>query len=136
MKKTILLSALVLIVFSFAVSALAANIPSVEVLYMNHGPMQPVVKQLKDAFSTYGVKIKVAWYDLNTGEGQKFMAGKGIREHVPLVIWIDGSHTVKLPQGAVKFVGFPSGTGPEPFQGKWTVQDVKAALDQATAAKR
>jgi hypothetical protein len=35
----------------------------------------------------------------------------------------------------VQFVGFPTGSGPAFFQGKWTVDDLKAALDQATVKK-
>jgi hypothetical protein len=32
----------------------------------------------------------------------------------------------------IKFVGFPTGSGPAFFQGKWTLDDLKAALDQST----
>ena len=116
-------------------SASGAAIPIVEVLYLNHGPMQPVVKQLKDTFSKYDGKIKVSWYDLDTSDGQKFMASLDIREHVPLIIRINGSDTVKLPQGNVRLAGFPVGSGPEPFQGKWTMKNLEAVLDQATARK-
>ena len=135
MKKTVLSLALILIVLFLAPSSQAANVPSVEVLYMNHGPMQPVIKHLKETFSKFDGKIKVSWYDLDTAEGRKFMAAKGLKEHIPLVVWIEGTYSVRLPQGMVKFAGFPPGSGPEPFQGKWTIKDLEAALDQATVRR-
>lgn len=135
MKKTVVCCLLVLITLCFATTGRAANVASVEVLYMNHGPMQPVVKQLKETFSKYAGKIRVAWYDLDTGDGQKFMTGKGLREHVPVMVWIDGSCTLNLPRGTVRFAGFPSGYGPEQFQGGWTIKDLETALDQGTARK-
>jgi hypothetical protein len=35
----------------------------------------------------------------------------------------------------VNFEVFPTGAGPAFFQGKWTIDDLKAALDQATTGK-
>jgi hypothetical protein len=64
------------------------------------------------------------------------MAKKGIKQHVPLIVWIDGSQVVVIGGvRKVQFSGFPTGSGPVSFQGKWTMNDLKAALDQATAGK-
>lgn len=135
MRKMSRLCILVLIALCFAINARAAGSPNVEVLFMNHGPMQPTVKQMRELFSGYGDRIAVTWYDLDTREGKQFMSKKGLREHVPLMIWIDGNTTVKVGQKETRFTGFPAGTGPEFFQGKWTMQDLKAALDQVAAKK-
>ncbi len=135
MSKTVFIGTLVLVIFCFVYGAIAAGIPKVEVLYMNHPPMQPTIKQLKDTLSRYDGKIKVSWYDIDSTEGKNFMKAKGLHEHMPLVIWIDGSYSANLPQGPVKLTGFPIGSGPPPFQGKWTIKDLETALNQAVTRK-
>ena len=135
--KKILLSCLLVLFFWVSLPSLYAFGPlQVEVLFMNHGPMQPTVKQMRELFSGYGGRIAVTWYDLDTREGQQFVSKKGVREHVPLMIWIDGNVTVRIGQKETRFSGFPAGSGPESFQGKWTMQDLRAALDQGTARKQ
>lgn len=134
--KKIFLSCLIFLLFCFSLPSLYAVGPlRVEVLFMNHGPMQPTVKQMRDLFSKYGGRIAVTWYDLDTREGQQFMSKKGVREHVPLMLWIDGNVAVRIGQKEIRFSGFPVGSGPESFQGKWTMQDLKTALDQGTVKK-
>jgi hypothetical protein len=138
--KKILLGCLLLAVISFfssayAASAYAAKPTRVEVLYMNHGPLMDTIAKMKSVFSSYGDSISVSWYEFFSKQGEDFKAKKGITQHVPLVIWIDGNEVVKLGQKQVKFVGFPTGAGPAFFQGKWTIDDLKAALDQVTAKK-
>jgi hypothetical protein len=135
MKKILLGCILVLALISFFSSAYAAKPTRVEVLYMNHGPLMDTLDKMKGVFSSYGDKISVSWYDFDSKEGEDFMAKKGVKQHVPLVIWIDGNEVVKLGQKQVKFVGFPTGAGPAFFQGKWTIGDLRAALDQETAKK-
>ena len=58
---------------------------------MNHGPLKETLNKMKVVFSGYGDKLTVSWYDFETEEGEQFMAKKGIKQHVPLVIWIDDS---------------------------------------------
>jgi hypothetical protein len=116
-------------------SAYARKPTRVEVLYLNHGPLRDTLDRMKRIFSTYGDRISVAWYDFESKEGADFKVKKGINQHVPLVIWIDDSEVVKLGQKEITFVGFPTGAGPGFFQGKWTMDDLKMALDQSTAAK-
>ena len=139
--KKILLGFLLLFLVSFFSSACAvsaayvAKPTRVDVLYMNHGPLMDTLDKMKSVFSSYGDTISVSWYDFESKEGEDFMAKKGINQHVPLVIWIDGDKVVKLGQKQVKFVGFPTGAGPASFQGKWTIDDLRTALDQATSGK-
>jgi hypothetical protein len=133
--KKMLFACLSLVLISFFSSAYAAKPARVEVLYMNHGPLMDTLDKMKGVFSSYGDKISVAWYDFESKQGEDFRAQKGINQHVPLVIWIDGSEVVKVGPKQIKFAGFPTGAGPMFFQGKWTIDDLKAALDQATAGK-
>ena len=135
MKKIAIVVVTVLLMLSLSLSAHAVKPTKVEVLYMNHGPLLSTLNQIKNVFSQYGDKLAVAWYDFDTKEGEQFMAKKGIKQHVPLTIWVDGNAAVKLAQREIKFVGFPSGSGPAAFQGKWTMDDLKMALDQVTAQR-
>jgi hypothetical protein len=135
MKKIILSSLVVLVLFSVPFTLFAAEEVKVEVLYMNHGPLLDSLEQIKKVFSQYGSKIAVSWYDFETKEGEQFMVKKGITQHVPLVIWLDGKSTVPVNGKEIKFVGFPTGSGPAFFQGKWTMEDLRKALDEITSKK-
>lgn len=136
MKRIVLLCSLALLVpcFTPAVQA-AANPIRIDVLYMNHGPLQQTLKDMKTIFSGYGSRLAVTWHDYDSPDGEKFMANKGIKGHTPLVIWIDDKQTCMVGTKQVTFAGFPSGSGPAFFQGKWTMDDLKGALNQATAMK-
>jgi hypothetical protein len=104
----------------------------IDVLYMNHGPMQPTLRELRALFPKYGDKIIVSWYDFESDAGQRFMAKKGISHHTPLAIWVDGRSEQVSNGRTLKFEGFPTGAGPSFFQGKWNMDDLTAILDQVT----
>jgi hypothetical protein len=135
MKKIILLCLLGLGIFAASFTTHASAPSKVEVLFMNHGPLMGTINQLKNVFSSYGDKVIVSWYDFDTKEGEEFMAKKGIRQHVPLIIWIDGKPKWTVGVKEITFAGFPTGSGPAFFQGKWTMDDLKMALNQATGKK-
>jgi hypothetical protein len=133
--KKIVFCILVLFLLAPDFSASAASATQVEILYMNHGPLQSTLAQLKEALSQYGDQVSASWYDFESPEGEQFMAKKGIKQHVPLMIWINGNTFAQVGGNEVKFVGFPRGAGPWLYQGKWSVEDLKAALAQATGNK-
>jgi len=136
MKKAMTLCFVALFLLSIPFTLFAAKEVKVEVLYMNHGPLQPSLEQIKNIFSQYGGKIAVSWYDFESKEGEQFMAKKGINQHVPLVIWMDGKFSIPVNGKEIKFVGFPTGSGPAFFQGKWTIEDLRQALNQITNKPR
>jgi hypothetical protein len=135
MRKIILSCLVVVVLFSIPFTLFAANEVKVEVLYMNHGPLLPSIEQIKKIFSQYGSKITVSWYDFETKEGEQFMAKKGITQHVPLVIWLGGRYAIPVNGKEIKFTGFPTGAGPAVFQGKWTMDDLRVALDHITGKR-
>jgi hypothetical protein len=134
-KPKLLSLMLIIFLLSLSVNGYPAKLIKVDVLFMNHGPLMGTINKMKALFARYDGKISVSWYDFDTPEGEAFMEKKGIRQHTPLAIWINGNLTVKTGQKETTFVGFPSGAGPSAFQGKWTLDDLKAALDQTMAAK-
>ena len=135
MKKFVLYGLLALCLFFIPAAALPAPPVSVEILYMNHGPLLSTIKGIKELCSGYGKAITVSWYDFDSAEGERFMAKKGVKQHLPLVIWIAGKPAVKVDGKEILFVGFPTGSGPPSFQGKWRLADLRWALDQATGKK-
>jgi hypothetical protein len=86
-------------------------------------------------FTEYGRKITVSWHDIDTEDGERFMAKKGIRGHIPLVVWMDDKVKFQLDGKDFIFAGFPTGSGPYFFQGKWTMKDLRKVLDQLTGKK-
>jgi ABC-type uncharacterized transport system substrate-binding protein len=135
MKKSVLFSLLIVFLVCISWTAMAAKPVKVEVLYMNHGPLQDTVNGIKKIFSQYKEKVSVSWYDFETKEGEAFMAKKKINQHIPLVIWMDDQVKFKVDGKDIIFAGFPTGSGPAFFQGKWTMADLQKALDQLTGKK-
>ncbi|MCX5826286.1 MAG: hypothetical protein NTY86_23155 [Deltaproteobacteria bacterium] len=135
MKKFALYGLLAFCLVFIPAAALPAPPVSVEVLYMNHGPLLSTIKGIKELCNGYGKALTVSWYDSGSSEGEKFMDKKGIHQHVPLVIWIAGKPTAKINGKEIQFVGFPTGSGPPSFQGDWNMGDLRTALDQAVGKK-
>jgi hypothetical protein len=104
----------------------------VDVLYMDHGPMQPTLRQLRVLFPKYKDKLTLSWYDFESKEGISFKSKMGIKGHVPMVIWIDGKFEQVVNNNKIKFTGFPTGAGPSFAQGKWTFDDLASVLDRKT----
>ena len=135
MKKVIALCSVVMVLLSIPLTSFAAKEVKVEVLYMNHGPLQSTLQEVRNLFGKYEKKIAVSWYDVESNEGQQFMAKKGIRGHIPLVIWMDNQIKFQLNGKEIMFAGFPTGSGPAFFQGKWTMGDLQKVLNQVTNGK-
>ena len=132
MKKffTLFITGIVLLIAP--ATSFSENPVKIDVLYMNHGPMQPTLRNLRALFPEYGDRITVSWYDFESAEGQRFKTKMGIENHMPLIIWVDGQSELMCNGRKIKFQGFPTGSGPSFFQGKWKLEDLAGVLDQAT----
>ncbi len=133
--KKILFSMLIVSLVCIPLTAMAGKPVKIEILYMNHGPLQDSIAEVKKVLSRYNGKITVSWYDFDSREGEQFMAKKGIRQHIPLLIWMDNQVKFKVDGKDIVFAGFPTGSGPAFFQGKWTMADLQKTLDQLTGQK-
>jgi hypothetical protein len=109
------------------------GVVAVEVVYLNHPPVRPVLAEVDNLLTTYGEQVNVAHYDFDTPEGEAFAEARKLTEHTPLAIFIDGSMEFTVNGRAVKFYSFPQGqgTGIVP-DGAWTVEDLRQVLDQVT----
>jgi len=134
MKRMIFLCFLILIL-CIPWPGIAGKPVKVEVLYMNHGPLQASLQEIRNMFSQYKGKIAVSWYDFESKEGEEFMAKKKITQHIPLAIWMDDQVKFKVDGKDIVFAGFPTGSGPAFFQGKWTMADLQKVLAQITGKK-
>ena len=135
MIKRILFCLLTVSLVGIPWTAMAGKPVKVEVLYMNHGPLQDSLDEIKKIFSQYKDKVTVSWYDFDTKEGAAFMAKKKINQHTPLLIFMDDQAKFKVDGKEMVFAGFPTGSGPAFFQGKWTMADLQKVLDQLTGKK-
>jgi hypothetical protein len=107
----------------------------VELAYLNHPPVMVILQQQVDPLlQGYGTKIDVIRYDLETPDGAAFIKQKGVIGHMPIAIFINGSDEATINGRKIQFLSFPQnqGTGMVP-SGAWTVDDLKAALDQAVS---
>jgi len=132
-RKLSIAAALLIFVVSLApaghVSSSYASAPvRVDILYMNHGPMQPTLRALKALFERYAQNTQVFWYDFDADSGKAFMKKNGINAHIPLLIYLNGAYSVRVGDRNVTFMGFPTGAGPYQFQGKWSLNDLESAL--------
>ncbi len=135
MKKCILTCLVIVSLVCIPWTAMAGNPVKIEVLYMNHGPLEDSIDGIKKVFSKYKDKVSVSWYDFDTKEGEAFMAQKGVKQHIPLAIWMDNQVKFKVDGKDIVFAGFPTGSGPAFFQGKWTLADLQKVLDQLAGKK-
>jgi len=135
MKRWLSACLLILLVLGLSQTSPAAKRAKVEILYMNHGPLMETLDKVKGVLGAYGDKVEVSWYDFESEKGERFKTSKGITQHVPLIIWIDGKSSFKSGGKEVRFVGFPSGAGPASFSGNWSMEHLREALDRATGGK-
>ncbi len=112
------------------VQAGSAGTVKVEILYMNHGPLRPTIRNLQELFGHYQGKVNVHWYDEDQKEGQTFQKEKRIQGHVPLLMLINGKKDFVLDGKTIIFEGFPSGSGPfKEVEGNWSIADLQRLLD-------
>ena len=132
MKKFYSLFIIGVVLFIAPMVSFSKNPVQIDVLYMNHGPMQPTLRELRALFPEYGDKLAVSWYDFESDEGESFKSKMGISHHTPLAIWVDGRSELMNNGCTIKFEGFPTGSGPSFFQGKWKLEDLAIILDRVT----
>ncbi len=86
--------------------------------YINHGPMQPTVRAIKEVLSKYDDKVTVTWVDLNTTEGQRYFQQHGLTAHMNVII--NGTSRYQVNGKTVDFLWFEGQ--------QWTKEDLDAVL--------
>ncbi|MGW3645666.1 hypothetical protein [Streptomyces sp. NPDC000878] len=96
----------------------------VDLVYLNHPPVQPVLKDIEQVLADYKGKVSVSRYDADTPEGKDFTDEHDLTGHVAIAVLIDGK---------VSFKGFPTGEAPiKSAEGDWEIEDLDDALRQRT----
>lgn len=115
------------------VDPVSSGTATVDILFLNHPPVLPVLDEVGAVLQPYGDKVKVTRYDFDTPEGAAFAQKMGITGHDPLAIFVNGSQSFNLSGRAVSFNSFPqgAGTGMVP-DGAWTIDDLDAVLKIVT----
>lgn len=110
----------------------ASGAPRVEIAFLNHPPVLGALTEVDKLLASYGDRVTVIRYDLETDQGAAFAKSKRLTGHVPIAIFVNGAMEVKLKERAVKFYSFPQGQGTWMVaSGSWTVEDLRQTLDQA-----
>lgn len=132
MRWTFILTFLIFITGPAPVAA-ANNPVKVEILYMNHGPMQPTIRNVKKLLTNYQGRVAVQWFDADRDSGRDFSRKKKIRGHIPMLILINDRKIFTLGERRVTLKGFPSGKGPfKSVEGNWEISDLRQILDRLT----
>jgi len=113
-----------------AAAAAQAAPPVVEIVAFAHPPVQSALKPLRDWLGAQGARLKVIETDMESAAGEKRLKEIGIKEHVPVVVLVDGQYRHRRADGStVEFVRFPSGPGTPPgVKGTWSAADVEAVV--------
>jgi len=86
--------------------------------YINHGPLQPTVKAVKDIVAKYGDKVRLTVVDLSTTAGQNYFKANDLTAHMNVII--NGKYEYSINGKDVVF---------QWFEGvDWTKEDLDAVL--------
>jgi hypothetical protein len=86
--------------------------------YINHGPMQPTVRAIKEVLSKYEGDVDVTWVDLATSQGQSYFQEHGLTAHMNVII--NGTYEYEVNGKTVDF---------QWFEGQqWTEEELDTVL--------
>ncbi len=115
---------------NYSNSSVIPGVPSVEIVYLNHGPVRKVITDIDAFLEAYGDRISVSHYTFDSPEGEAFAESKKLKGHIPLAIFIDGSMEFSVDNHSVEFISFPKGQGTGFVEdGAWSVNDLKTVID-------
>jgi hypothetical protein len=86
--------------------------------YINHGPMQPTVRAIKEVLSKYDGSVDVTWVDLATSQGQSYFQEHSLTAHMNVII--NGTYEYEVNGKTVDF---------QWFEGQqWTEEELDTVL--------
>jgi hypothetical protein len=83
--------------------AASPGVVTVDILYLNHPPVRPVLTQVDQVLAPYGDRLQVNRYDLDTADGAAAAKARSVEGHTPLAIFCQRIHAVpaRWPAGEV-----------------------------------
>ncbi len=111
----------------------SADAVQVEIISLDHSPIRPAVQEVADVVAEFGEAAVLIKYNFDTPEGDAFAEEHGLEEHTPIVIYINGESKFEVDGRSVQFYSFPQGGGTGMVaEGVWTMDDLRAVLEQET----
>ncbi len=105
----------------------------VEIISLDHSPIRPAVEEAAGVVAEFGEAAVLIKYNFDTPEGDAFAEERGLEEHTPIVIYVNGEMEFEVDGRSVKFYSFPQGGGTGMVaEGVWTMDDLRAVLEQET----
>ena len=86
--------------------------------FINHGPMQPTIRAIKDVLTKYEDNVEVTWVDLGTQDGVTYFKENGLTAHMNVII--NGTTEYTVNGKDVEFQWFEGS--------QWTKQDLDKVL--------
>ncbi|NHZ71782.1 MAG: hypothetical protein GWP17_01700 [Aquificales bacterium] len=111
----------------------AAGPVQVEIISLDHSPIRPAVQEVEAVAAEFGDKVMVQSYNFDMPEGVAFAEERGLTEHTPIAVFVNGEMEFEVNGRSVKFYSFPQGEGTGMVaEGVWTMDDLRAVLEQET----
>jgi len=133
-SKTIIMAVFMVYAVIGPATAMAAS-GVVEIFYLPHPPAEAVVKDVEAVLKKHD-QFKVAKYSFDDPESKKILAKYDLREHMPVVIFINGQNEFTLGKKKVAFKNFPKGNAFVPmFEGNWSYRDLDGVLSAVGKGK-
>jgi hypothetical protein len=116
-------------------AAVMAGSGVVEIFYLPHPPAEAVVKDVEAVLKKHD-QFKVAKHSFDDPESKRILAKYDLREHMPVVIFINGKNEFTLGKRKVVFKNFPKGNAFVPlFEGNWSYRDLDGVLSAVGKGK-
>ncbi|HBR22791.1 MAG TPA: hypothetical protein DD713_09640 [Nitrospiraceae bacterium] len=132
--KSMIYSFLAVAAFLFAAMSNAYSV-TVEIFYLPHPPAEAVVRDVESVIKEFkGVAVKK--YSFESPESRKHIAKYNIKEHSPVMIFVNGKNQFSLGKRQVILKNFQKGNAFVPmFEGNWSYEDLRQILKSAAGGK-
>jgi hypothetical protein len=127
-SNVIVLAAIVSLFAALGLTRAIAASNLVEIFYLPHPPAEAVVRDVEAVLKKYS-QFKVEKYSFEDPKSRKLLSKYNIREHMPVVIFVNGKSEFVIGNKKVIFKNFPKGNAFVPtFEGNWSYQDFESIL--------
>jgi len=125
--KMLVLAAMSSLLFSYT---FAEEVTKFEIVYLPHGPVFKVVRDIEAIVADYPGSIVSKW-SFDDKAGIELAKSYGFTGHLPILIIINESYRHEIAGNEVEFYNFPSNNSFSPlFKGAWSYEDLNLLLNQ------
>ena len=132
----------ILIKFMFAAVFLALPLGTafgadiqMEIFYLPHRPAMEVVGKIENIAAEFS-SVVFKKYSFDDPAAEKFLKKYGLRDHMPVAIFINGKISFTVNGQKIRLQNFPKGDAFVPmFAGEWDYADLRALLQEMSGGK-